>query len=84
MTSDSLIEKIRNAGGYGVSGHLCRVEEVIDIIRQYLADPGTVEAVARTINEKANKKYNAYQLGKHESFDLAADVLSVIGGNHEK
>lgn len=38
-----------------------------------------LEAIARGINEMCNKKWNAYMLGKEESFELARAVLDAAG-----
>lgn len=39
----------------------------------------SLEKCARALNERANKKYNFYYVGKDESFDLAKTVLDAAG-----
>lgn len=38
----------------------------------------TIESIARIINKRANKDYNAYMIGKDESFALAKAAIQAF------
>ncbi len=66
MVDESLIDKIRKAGGYGQSGHMCRTDEVIDIVRKHLEpaiDFGTCRYCGHKNKSKEDIDYHHCEQG---------------------